>query len=285
MLAFCFSVTLISHLATGQDLGPGLNSLMASDAQPMPQQAPQASPSASVNSGGMSSVAVGMAGQVASVMVDKVTDNVEKKMNSDSNVMPCVGPHCCRGSSCMNLPGLRCSADRGPTRCVGASNFPPKKGQCGCLVGACSPEGKCSSQGLSDSFGAQPTQAAQAPQQPPAQQAHPAPQPEAAGEAGQFSQWHGQGTAASEDQFNTWHTASRLYADGEVAAGRVQPEDLRLSLLAYGGAVVSFFVGFAVVCARVGRGLLERRSAAQEEECLVDSEQKSLKGDWDAHEA
>merc|ERR1740121_3117834 len=99
--------------------------------------------------------------------MNKVTNKVEKQMVAGTKTMPCVGSHCCTGSTCMNLPGLRCSSDRGPTSCVGASTFPPKKGMCGCLAGACSPEGTCSSKGLPDSFEPQPTaQALQQPAQP-----------------------------------------------------------------------------------------------------------------------
>merc|ERR1719203_949367 len=61
-------------------------------------------------------------------------------MSEEKTVEPCFGAMCCQESSCMNLPGMRCSKSRGPTNCIGASMM--GTGTCACLFGACS-NGKC----------------------------------------------------------------------------------------------------------------------------------------------
>lgn len=87
----------------------------------------------------MGALAVGMAGQMASVAVDKVEDTIEHSKLP----LPCMGPECCHASACMNVPGMRCNADRGPTKCVGSSALHLRKGVCACLTGPCSVQGKC----------------------------------------------------------------------------------------------------------------------------------------------
>merc|ERR1740129_1946147 len=84
-------------------------------------------------------LAVGVAGQVASVVVDKVRDKYE---NSELPI-PCTGEECCQESACMNMPGMRCNKDRGPTKCVGSSAVQFREGTCACLSGPCSKAGKC----------------------------------------------------------------------------------------------------------------------------------------------
>lgn len=107
--------------------------------------------------------------------------------------------------------------------CVGASVFPPQRGLCACLAGACSPEGTCSSQGLPQTLDDQPG-AAYAPQAyaPAAPQPlPPAPAP------GAGSQWYGPNTGAPapapKDDFSAWHTPTRLFelpAEGPAAPWR-----------------------------------------------------------------
>merc|ERR1719282_1297419 len=80
-----------------------------------------------------------MAGKVAGALVDKVSDKV-----SNSEIpMPCVGEKCCQASACMNMPGMRCNKDRGPTECVGSSTLQLQRGTCACLSGPCSNQGTC----------------------------------------------------------------------------------------------------------------------------------------------
>jgi len=43
---------------------------------------------------------------------------------------------------------FECSADRGPTECVGAGTLPPSAGVCKCKYGSCSQSGVCPSSRL-----------------------------------------------------------------------------------------------------------------------------------------
>jgi len=228
-----------------------------------------------------------MAGQVASVAVDKLTE----KLGKGGDAMPCIGPHCCQQSTCMNVMGMHCSLERGPTKCIGSSTFPPKKGMCACLQGACSIDGKCSSAGLpggspapavpqqplaqqqaAQLAGPAAQQTAAAPQQPAAAAAAPA---AAVGDNGKFSQWHGQGDApAGADQFNTWHTASRLYASGGEVGGGGGGQSLGFVSLALAAAAAGLLAGAAVVGVRAGRRAWRQRflaSGSEEEGLVVDS--------------
>lgn len=150
----------------------------------------------------MSAMAIGMASKVASVAMSTAEKEMKKKMEDGKGTMPCIGKHCCKKSTCMNIPGLRCSRDRGPTQCVGSSAFPPIQGMCACLAGACSPEGTCSSDGLSQTFEDQ----------------EPVPADPVAAD---LSTWQQQGSstkqsetpsAKTESPFNAWHRTANLYS-------------------------------------------------------------------------
>merc|ERR1719336_2110874 len=65
----------------------------------------------------MGELAVSVVGKVAGVVADKVVHKVEDSEQPTS----CTGPECCHASACMNVPGMRCNTDRGPTKCVGSS--------------------------------------------------------------------------------------------------------------------------------------------------------------------
>jgi len=207
---------------------------------------------------GMSAMAVGVAGQVASVMMDKV----QKKMADGETPAKCSGPQCCHSSGCMNIPGLRCDADRGPTRCVGASAFPPQKGQCACMMGACSPTGTCSSEGLPQTL-----EPAPAPAPTPATALQPS------GGANGPGSWYSKGGPAPAppgDDFSKWHIngPARLYAAPSGAAA-VPPEDHTVALAAYAAAAAATAVGAAALVVRGVRSLRERRQPRAYEELLV----------------
>mmetsp|Transcript_87487 Transcript_87487/g.250683 ORF Transcript_87487/g.250683 Transcript_87487/m.250683 type:complete len:257 (-) Transcript_87487:134-904(-) len=213
---------------------------------------------------GMSAMALGVAGQMAKMGVSKM----EEKMKDSKAPMPCIGDHCCTESSCMNIPGMSCSRERGPTKCVGASTFPPVEGMCGCLAGACSVDGKCSSDGLPQTFASSPsptfpssagllapTPALAAPAPAPAQAAYAD-----SGDTGNaFGQWHGQGTvAAALDDFSKWHTSpQRLFESRSVATGKVPREDFTVALTLMGAAGLGLFVGLSALAVRLGRHIRE----------------------------
>jgi len=173
---------------------------------------------------GLGAVAVGVAGQMAKVVVDKAEDEMKKKMASQDTPLPCIGDHCCEHSSCMNVPGLGCDRDRGPTKCIGSSLFPPTRGLCACLVGACSIDGKCSSKGLPNTFEDGPVSSAPTPAQVPSS-------PE-----DDFNTWHGQGVVPAppqpEDDFSRWHTnPQRLFFQQDASDDLETPQESLLSFL------------------------------------------------------
>mmetsp|Transcript_95677 Transcript_95677/g.205283 ORF Transcript_95677/g.205283 Transcript_95677/m.205283 type:complete len:182 (-) Transcript_95677:89-634(-) len=85
-----------------------------------------------------------------SAQFSKLTTIASQALGTDTAPpAECTGAQCCEQSSCMNLPGMRCKASRGSTKCIGASFFPYKKGTCGCTSGACSKSGVCPASGAS----------------------------------------------------------------------------------------------------------------------------------------
>eukprot|EP00930_Biecheleria_cincta_P059078 TRINITY_DN44848_c0_g1_i1.p1 TRINITY_DN44848_c0_g1~~TRINITY_DN44848_c0_g1_i1.p1 ORF type:complete len:233 (+),score=41.07 TRINITY_DN44848_c0_g1_i1:84-782(+) len=84
-----------------------------------------------------------MAGKVASSLASKAEETIEDKINQ-SPAARCLGPECCAGSSCMNVPGMSCHDNRGTTTCVGSSAISMTEGMCRCVSGACNEGGFCS---------------------------------------------------------------------------------------------------------------------------------------------
>lgn len=204
----------------------------------------------------MSAMAVGMASRVASVAVGEAEKEMKKKMESGERTMPCIGAHCCKTSTCMNIPGFRCSRERGPTKCVGSSAFPPIQGMCACLAGPCSPEGTCSSDGLPQTFETESVSA------PASDHAQPV--------AGSLSTWQTQALATErkpaaagqeqEYQFNTWHRTASLFGSSPplAIADHVPRENLPLALLSCGvfiGSVLSFL---SCIVVRIGNAYRQR---------------------------
>eukprot|EP00440_Ansanella_granifera_P000857 gb/GFBE01000925.1/.p1 GENE.gb/GFBE01000925.1/~~gb/GFBE01000925.1/.p1 ORF type:complete len:218 (+),score=35.16 gb/GFBE01000925.1/:1-654(+) len=112
-----------------------------------------------------------MAGKLAAVAAGKAEQRIEDAIENPEMPPKCVGPGCCLGSTCMNLPGMRCKASRGDTTCVGSSAVAMVEGTCQCTVGACSPEGVCSAT-ISQSSPGAPNQFLGAQSPSPAQQQH-----------------------------------------------------------------------------------------------------------------
>jgi len=224
----------------------------------------------------MTAMAMGMAGQVMNQIADKAEETMKEKM-AQGDPMPCIGPHCCQQSSCMNLPGLGCSRDRGPSKCVGASTFPPVQGMCACLAGACSVDGKCSSVGLPQTFGPSPASAvASVPEfsadtvASSSSSSSPSPSP-------YFS------AASSADDFSRWHTTadySQLFEKSSSAsssAGPVPPENLLAAATVMGAAGLSLIVGFSALVVRLRRSSRQERSNATDEEtALVNLEENGV---------
>eukprot|EP00931_Biecheleriopsis_adriatica_P076552 TRINITY_DN50245_c0_g1_i1.p1 TRINITY_DN50245_c0_g1~~TRINITY_DN50245_c0_g1_i1.p1 ORF type:complete len:229 (+),score=35.35 TRINITY_DN50245_c0_g1_i1:66-689(+) len=91
-----------------------------------------------------STMATMMAGRVAGVVAQKAEQKLEDAIENPSKPVPCTGPGCCPGSTCMGIPGMRCSEHRGKTQCVGWSAMSATEGMCQCLTGVCSSAGVCS---------------------------------------------------------------------------------------------------------------------------------------------
>lgn len=229
----------------------------------------------------MSAMAVGMASEVASVVADKL----ENEMEHSEEPTPCIGTSCCLESACLNLPVLRCSTSRGPTKCVGSSLLHAKRGVCSCLLGPCSQDGRCP---------VGPGGAAYAPAASPPAFPAPAYGPAAAafapvaasGQAPTMPQELPQapvqeGPALNPSNgpngdFGMWHTnPSRLYVARAVdLGGPVPKEDLSLGLALLAAAALAPAAGAAALALRLrGRGGLwpGRWRRGRPEEELVDA--------------
>mmetsp|Transcript_115538 Transcript_115538/g.373292 ORF Transcript_115538/g.373292 Transcript_115538/m.373292 type:complete len:197 (+) Transcript_115538:65-655(+) len=141
------------------------------------------------------------------------------KMISGKKVQDCVGPTCCKQSSCAPGPGMGCDERRGETKCVGSSVLHLKMGKCSCVAGACNDQGICPS-------------AASQPQTPT--QGFPSTS----------------GRQANSQQVPGW---SRLYSEGAEQAGPVPPEDHTNALALLGVGAASLAVLGATAAVRFGR--------------------------------
>lgn len=212
-------------------------------------------------------MAMGMVSQFGGAALKKLETEMDE--SSKNTPMPCIGPHCCRQSSCFNVPGMGCHKGRGPTRCIGSRSFPPITGTCACLVGACSPQGMCSSDGLPQTF-------------------EPAPAPPPMAAAAPSGGWYTEAAAASpssgvSDEFNSWQPVTRswtpvtqLYSDEHrvvIAEGTIPREDHTAALLALGVATFAAFAVFVGFAVKSALGVVRRRRAAG---LLVPSEEDVL---------